>query len=361
METVIRVELETGEIVDAIPKHFEPLSYDDLLLKKSSYEIKFKAESVEIENKGERTKHEQGEVKTLINFKQNLPIYSLVEGGWLPPPFVRPRNLFVDRNVVSNIKKITQGSSQGRIQDLEWWLKMVDNDNLIINPILYAIEGNQRRFPTLDELKKSFEEALAEIKKVFPKAKLISFTDETYPLVFTDLSRIFEHRKKEAKFLVKTAPLIFQRISNSRLSQTESEILEIAKDEGLDLKSLPVLAVLSCLYENTDGLYFHTARKIIKPKSSYSEEDAYNTLADFNALEMFVGSGALSKLATEFPPFAFSTCDKPIALFGCGLGFNKNELRENGLNTNISINEYLFPRLSEIEREQLAERLNVKF
>ncbi len=358
METVMRVTMNTGEIVDVVPKQFEPLLYEDLLLKESNYELKFKAESIEINKNGEITKHDEGKVKTTIEFEQNLPIYSLVQGGWLPPPFVRPRNLLVDRNVVSNIKKITQESSQQRIQDLNWWLEMVENDDLVINPILYAIEGDKRRFPTLDEFKESFEEAVAEIKKVFPKAKLIPFTDETYPLVFAELSLIFERRKKEAKFLVKVAPLIFQRVSDSRLPQTESKILEIAKVEGLDLKSLPVLAVLSCLYENNDGSYFQTARKIIKPKSNYTEENAYNTLADLNALEMFVGSGALSKSATEFPPFAFTTCDKPIALFGCGLGFNKNEFGENGLNTHISIKEQLFPRLSGIEREQLAERLS---
>ncbi|MEO6590314.1 MAG: hypothetical protein ABIP06_13530 [Pyrinomonadaceae bacterium] len=354
----MRVEMKTGETVDVVPKQFAPLLYEDLLLKKPKYEINFKAESIEIEKDGKKTKHEQGDVKASIEFKQNLPIHSLVEGGWLQPPFVRPRNLLVDRNVVSNIKKITQGSSQERIQDLEWWLELVENDDLIINPILYAIEGDQRRFPTLDEFKESFEEALLEIKNVFPRAKLITFTDETYPLVFAELSRIFERRKKEAKFLIKTAPFVFQRVRDSKLSQIEAKILEIAKDEDLDLKSLPVLAILSCLYENNDGLYFQTARKIIKPKSNYTEENAYNTLADLNALEMFVGSSALSNSSKEFPPFAFTTCDKPIALFGCGLRFNENEFGENALNTNISINEHLFPRLNEEERQKLTERLS---
>lgn len=345
-------------MVDVVPNQFRPLSYRDLLLEDANYQFKFDVESVEIrQNNGIINRHKKGTGNGKIKFKQNLPIYSLVRGGWLPMPFVRPRFFLVDRNVVSNIKKITQGSSLERIQDLKWWLDMVSSDNLVFNTLLYAIEGDKRRFPTFEEFKNSFEKAMMEIKCFFPRANFVTYDEKTYQLVFRDISLIFKRRKKEAEFLVKASSLVFQRISDSKLPQTESKILEIAKSEGLDLKSLPVLVVLSCLYENNDGVYFQAARRILKPKSNYTKEDAYNTLADLNALEMFAGSGALFNSSKKFPPFTFTTCDKPIALFGCGLEFNKNEFGDDGLNFNISINEHLFPRLNENERRELSERL----
>lgn len=327
---VMRYEGINGEVCDFVPKKFKPLSYFDLLSLDKEKEKAFE-------------------------------IYALVDGGWLPPPFVVPQNLFVDSNVVINFERILKGNLTSNLQEMKQWRDLLKSQNLTINPVLYAFEGKQRKTPTQTEFKYLFEEASTTIKKILPNATVTTFNEESYSAVFETITNLSNRRKKESDFLIKIAPLIVSHNSYSKLSKIESDILNIAVSLKVELRSLVVLAALSCLYEpntSNDGTNFPTARKILfKPGEKYSESVTYNTLADIHALEFFVSSLALSK-TNSLPPFAFCTCDKPLALFGCGLNIRDAEYNANDEpNFNISIEECLFPTLNEQERRSLSEKL----
>jgi hypothetical protein len=120
--------------------------------------------------------------------------------------------------------------------------------------------------------------------------------------------------------------------------------------------SLTVLATLSCLYESNDNSYFPAARKILNFSFKFNETDAFNALSDLSAIEMFVGTGAVSNV-TKLPRFAFCTSDKSIALFGCGLNLKDKKFGDGGLTCNISMTKELFPVLDDIERQELLTRL----
>jgi hypothetical protein len=99
---------DQGEIVDVIPEKFTPLTYSDLVANGGSaqqYTIEVFAKSIKLPKS-----HEQGPgtASFPITFRQPLTIYSLVEGGWLPPPFVLPANYLVDRNVIRTLVRITR-------------------------------------------------------------------------------------------------------------------------------------------------------------------------------------------------------------------------------------------------------------
>ena len=101
---LLKYKTEKGETVELSPKKFKPLSYEDLLPNPTkddkTYFIDVISDFIDIKGKGYQSTG-PGKVSAPINFHNPLTIYALVEGGWLPPPFVIPANLLVDRNVIS--------------------------------------------------------------------------------------------------------------------------------------------------------------------------------------------------------------------------------------------------------------------
>ena len=120
MFMIMRYENDNGEFCEFEPKNFKPLSYSELLEffenKTNFVDLTMKVDSINFIKGREIKENGKGEVKTKVQFGQRLPIYSLVELGWLPPPFVRPSNLLVDRNVISNFKKLLQNPSKENSQ-----------------------------------------------------------------------------------------------------------------------------------------------------------------------------------------------------------------------------------------------------
>jgi hypothetical protein len=56
-------------------------------------------------------------------------------------------------------------------------------------------------------------------------------------------------------------------------------------------------------------------------------------------------------------PCAFCTSDKPLAVFGVGLNPRNVTVDERGATFSVSIDEQLFPRLAEADREPLLNRI----
>lgn len=361
MNLVMKIKNPTGEIYQFVPKSFDVLKYDDLLsalVKKDKiYHFKCNTDSVEVERDGIKTVENKNRASFAINFREPLRVYALVDGGWLPPPFMNPPNLLADSNVIGYLAEIAKGNAVAPVQAAGWWFKLVTNPKLLINPLPYVFEGNQRRTPTFEELKQSYAAATKIIKENLPHASVVEFRDEHFHAAYDLLADLAKRDEKETEFLIKATPLVADGVPTAKLLETETEILKTARDLGVQPKSsLAVLSLLSCLYDDGRSGYA-TARKVIKPRAGYNEENAYNALADLGGLRLFLGAIALSRLP-EFESFAFCTFDQAIALLWCGFGFHKIEFnKSSGLDATYIFDENLFPRLDEAERKNLTTRL----
>lgn len=352
-------EDKTNHIISFEAKQFLPLSYTDFVVARNrgfeSLNITCLADSIEIENNGAVESKGKGKIDLPIKFRQPLPIYALVRGGWLPPFFVQPSNLLTDSNAVGNLEAINKGNAQPIYGQIDWWFKLFNESNLTINPLPYAIEGNQFRTPTLQELKSSFASASDTIRAKFPKANIVQYEDEHFQIAFDLITSLSEKCKRYTEFLIKAAPLITDSVAEQNLLDVESKILKFAQETKVDLKSLPVLTTLSCLYDDGSS-GFAAARRILKPKASYTDEQAYNALADLNALEFFIGTIALSE---SHESFAFCTSDKAIVLLWSSFYFYNTKFdRDLGAVSSFVLSENLFPRLSGSQRKELAARLS---
>ena len=131
-------------------------------------------------------------------------------------------------------------------------------------------------------------------------------------------------------------PFIIHRVSEPRLNDTQTKVLEAAKQLKLSTHSLAPLAVLSCLYEQVGGPDFLPVRKLLKPSASYTQQDAYNALFDLRSIELF-----LSNLAFKREPFAFCACDRAIAAFSCGLNGQDSRWENERPSFTVSVTEEL--------------------
>ena len=351
---LFRYTNEKGESIEIVPESFTPLPYAELVSecsKEKLYPIEIIASSIKLPNRDEAVRHKT--VSCPISFRQPVTVFGLVEGGWLPAPFVIPPRYLVDRNVISSLVRMRQDATRPDTAPTRWWFKFFDDDSLVFNPVLHAIEGSSQRVPSFDEFCRAFEEGSAEIKNHFPNSTLIQYEAIHYRRVYSIITDVQARQHREIEFLVKTANKVVDRVVDSRLIATESEILRTATDLDLKVTSVVVIAVLSCLYENPDGSGYKAARQIIKPRRQYTPQNAYNALSDLRALEFFIHT---LRMGPE--RFALCTCDKGLAAFWCGLNLHRAAWNSDGTFTfSVSLTEHLFPRLNGARREALAQRV----
>ena len=229
-----------------------------------------------------------------MTFNEEFKVFSLIEGGWLPLPFVNPPHFLVDSNVIINLEKLMKDPSITGSEYASWWLQMLNSSDVIINPILYAFEGKDRTTPKFFDLVDYFEDSTKTIQNVLPNAGIIKHSSESYAKVYKIVKNSIEKNEKQIGFLFEVNSLLYNHISRRNLSEVELEILNIAKRLDIKLNSLLLLITLSCLYESNDNSYFQVARNILKFSSTYDEKIAFNALSDLIAIELFVGTGAIS-------------------------------------------------------------------
>ena len=139
MNLVMRFQNPSGETVTFVPQRFIPLTCQDFVTAHNNrtnlYEIK--ADAIEIEicaPNGEIKKEESGRFTMPIDFHRDLPVYALVEGGWLPPSLVNPPAYLFDRNVIGYIQQISRGNPRELYANADWWLQMIPDDRTHISP-----------------------------------------------------------------------------------------------------------------------------------------------------------------------------------------------------------------------------------
>jgi hypothetical protein len=293
-------------------------------------------------------------VKAPITFQEPLTVYTLVDGGWIPPPFAMPPNLLVDRNVVSALKQIRGRTQRADLHATDWWLRFFHKGHALFNPLLYALEGHSRKAPTFEEFVVAFEDASYEITSAFPGSKVLSFSQAQYQI----LHAVENRSAQETAFLLETVPLVIDRIPNERLEAVEAAILESASKHHVGPRSLVVMAVLSCLYEDLQGAKYSVGRHVLKPRQRYGQDDAYNALADLRNLELFIVSRGLPELGS----FSLCTCDRALALLWCGLSARNvqasNSVMGCVIDFSVSLDHHLFPHLTEVNRQRLKVLLS---
>src|SRR4029079_8208177 len=157
------VEDETKRTFEFEPHAVTPLSLDDLVAfeatDRRSLSLVFEASGASVDGV---PVHGHMQVRSTINFHEALRVYSLIKGGWLPPPLVVPPMYLVDRNVIATLRRLKAGGERRDDTELRWWLDLLMG-RVWFNPLPAAMEADQKRTPTFDEFVASFEDAAREL------------------------------------------------------------------------------------------------------------------------------------------------------------------------------------------------------
>lgn len=344
----LRHVAENGPVTQMIPHSFTPLRYLDVIQQGSKHHIEYEGELADSKNGGRSGKSVAASMN--IEFRRRTSIYALVEGGWLPVPFVPPGIFIIDQNVLIILAKIADGRIRPDYHDI--WHSFLNNPRLVINPVFCAWEGNLRRVPTYSEFCDYFDEASARISAALPKASVIKFEEMHYQAAYTSITDFTERQKKETEFLLYAVPLITVRASTSRLKEYQKKLVNKAKELGLNDRSLVVLATFSCLFDRRDGSGYQVGRRILKPHRNYTDEDAYNALSDLRSVELTICSRAVMRES-----LTLCTRDRALAAFWCLINPQAVTVENGKFTYSLSFAEDLFPRLSHEELGNFVREL----
>lgn len=346
---------ENGDEAEVIPKEFIPLTFDELFPNNNLFQIQAKVDAGDATINGEAINNEST-ITVSMKFNSEIAVYAIVIDGWLPITFRNSEWLIPDRNLISSIIQFKSNNLNNKNKAIKWWLDFIKESEITINPFLYALEGNKKKKPSYNEFCTSFDKAVEKLSSYFPKEKIISYNSEMfYDAGYSILDEMAEKQNDEINFLLESAPLVLTPYSNQQLGKIQQRIDDIAIKYDIIGNKFIYFLVISCLYERNDGKYFKAARRVLKPTSSYKEGDAYNTISDINALNIFIQLWSIFN-----KPYPICTCDKGLVAFWSGLNPIKISSKNNKIDIKFTFNECLFPRLNTKQRQQLVESIKEK-
>lgn len=315
------------------------LGYCDLKkIKSNSIDMKFKVLASECTFNGTQINSDEGyvTVKNLIPKTKQI-IYSLTLGGWLPFTFMNNSILLVDKNVIEYMHSISRGETKNPLNDIDLLLKH-SMQNIIINPLLFALEGNKRKAQTFEEFYQSFEEAKKIITSYSPQFKVINYSENDYKEVYSLIENFHTLMERQIKFLCKVAPFVINDKKNDKLEAIEKEINKVAYELNVSNR-LAHIAVLSVLYDSSKNKTKGDrppARGLLKIGQNYSEQDAYNALSDLLNLEILLHLNRQSRVF-------FCTSDFSLAAFWVALDITDSSYNNEKFNIKFNT-ENLFSR-----------------
>ena len=228
--------------------------------------------------------------------------------------------------------------------------------------MLFALEGRDRRLPTDFEMRAELNRATKALLHVLPGTNVEKVAPGQRRAMRRILLEQAEYRHRATRLLIRAIPLVVDRVSPVNRKHIEAKVLQIARDEQIRTDSLPVLALLSCIYDSNPRISTHRAatpgRAVLKPSKAYSEKDAYNSLSDLFFLELLFNTVAM---APEVQPVLY-TRDVGIAAFWTVLQPAKYEVRHASNNKSaasitFNVGSGLFPSLSDDEVLALKARV----
>lgn len=259
----------------------------------------------------------------------------LVRGGWLPSVLAATRETAVvlpDRNIITEIAgRFDGGKKVGREPD---FLDLFEDDPVRINPMLFAMEGNNRALPEPDAARAQLEEAVAKLRKALPTATLMVGPGSIDGLLGL-IEDVRPGMARKQAFLRRVAPILAAPVARRDVDRRWQEILAAAKDIGVVQASLVVLAVLSTLVNPGRS----AAKSLFKFHAAYSDADAYNALSDLQALDLLLYSLAF------FPDTHTQVCtaDRNLALFWVGAGASDIARTGDGIRFTLTPHEAVLP------------------
>jgi hypothetical protein len=349
-----RIEFKCGESVEFLSKYFSPLGLQELSRlegnKNAPLVVRAEVSNVRIDGKHQKG---AGRIETDLMFKEPPTILALVPGGWLPIQLINPRYFLLDRNFISNLKKVRTGRSFGTARAFRWALEFVDSDQTLFNPLPAARESTYRRIPCFEEFKRSYQEAVLELRHAYPSSKVVQHSEEGFSTLYKEFRRYDVTLRDEIKWLRSIQPLIIHPVSLNERHHTRDKILEDADRLKISRQSSIVVLAMACVYEDQHDNSRSIGRKILSLKTSYSEELAYSALMDLRHLEL------LTECHVRAPktPFAFCTSDRALARLWCTLIPRGRENLEGGIDVEVDLSTELFPGLDEKGLLELSEAL----
>src|SRR5205085_12595245 len=163
------------------------------------------------------------------------------------------------------IGRFDQGKPKSAEPDL---LHLITGWPVRINPILYATEGKDRRFPTQEELRTRLEWATAKLKVALPDAVLVVGPEAIAPAIAT-LEATRNRFEREQDFLVRIAPLLSSGVNEQNRRTKWHEVLAAVRDCHLSMRSLVVTLALSSVMVPNGG-----PAKLLKFRAKYTEAHA---------------------------------------------------------------------------------------
>lgn len=294
----------------------------------------------------------EAHINFTIRFDQPLVVWVLQLGGWLPLQFSTVGIVLVDKNVLKAIEALTANPGHPDLVVEQRLLSNLNSSRFALNALLCAHEGDFRRIPSHEEFCASLRASYEILAAGMPEARLVDHRHSDLERAYENVTATLMRHAKESSFLLQIAPSLHARVSATNTKKTERALLSAARDGGLDLRSFVVLAALSCLYEPQDGSEPMIGRRVIKPKSNYSQADAHNALSDLRSLEMLSLAVGL-----EGPPIGYCTRDRGLAAFWTYLRVSNPTWSGNKFSATLSPAEQLFPRLGEAGVRDLLIRL----
>ena len=224
---------------------------------------------------------------------------------------------------------------------MDWWFKLKGSQDIKINPVLYAFEGKNQTTPSFEEFCEEYNGAISILKNYSAFFSTVQYQEKHYQAAYNILLEKKDKFSRESSFLQLVAPLVVFKHKGKKFVEIEDEIKKYALQYELKDNSLSYLLVMSCLYEDTKGIIPLVSREILKPKATYTEKMAFNTLSDLLGIELLLN---IQKMATE-EKFMLCTRDWALASFWVGLSPKYSHSNNGKMHLTYQKNQNLFPRL----------------
>lgn len=287
-----------------------------------------------------------------IQFDSPVTVFVLQMGGWAPPPLASASNLFIDRNIAADLKVMQTTPAHAALDPQRTWLNALNSPGLHLSPAVAAAEGSARRFPTFAEFLDEVESISASIAACLPSAAQATFSREGLQSVYAMFADRWSKATSEQAFLLSAAPVVADRVAKRDLPRVERQVLDIASELRLKRTSMPVVAVLSCLYEDNGTSALQIGRRVIKPRHGFNGLDAHNALSDIHALEFLATADVAANGSAGL-------CTRDLGLTGLwvGLRIERGDPVARPYSVRSTPQPILFPRLPPNELPHLIRRL----
>ncbi len=170
----------------------------------------------------------------------------LVRGGWLPSGLAVRQDMIVlpDRCTISELRGRFHDGAKKRADDKDF-LDFFDEDGIRINPLFYALEGNLRKSPTPEQMRQQLDEVIHALRSALPKAQLVPGDIGGLRGAIGIIQDTHVGMARKQEFLMRIVPRLQAPTSAIKKKQLWQESLALARDCGVPINSLVVLAVLT--------------------------------------------------------------------------------------------------------------------